>query len=409
MKRWAGMLVVGALLLVLVPGFGVKINGARRWVQLGPINFQPSELARLAVILWCAMLAAKKGEQVRQFKKGVLPFVVVLGFVSLLIVLQPNLSMATLIALLGGIVLFTAGAKIGHFLVLGFVAVLLVFQKIHDAQYRLARFTAFMASGDAPNTATSQIHQSFVGIGSGGVFGVGFGQGQQGFGYLPYAYSDFIFSSIGEEWGFIGVLLIVLLFALFCWLGFRIARTAEDPFGQYLATGLTAAAPSFFVAYFLQIAVIVFGANQVTGTRFLPVYGFGYDEHIVLPLLAVAIPAVAVTAQLTAARVSDVLDAEFITTANAKGLMQSWIMRVHVLPHALPVALEGLGSGLRISVASLPIVEYIFNWNGIGYVALQSIASRDPAALTASALVLVTLFALLSFIADLGRPRFAYR
>ena|SRR5256886_2639018 len=179
--------------------------------------------------------------------------------------------------------------------------------------------------------------------------------------------------------------------------------------GAVLAvTGLTAAIPSFFVAYFLQIAVIVFGANA-SGSRFLPVYGFGYDEHIVLPLLAVAIPAVAVTAQLTAARVSDVLDAEFITTANAKGLMQGWIMRVHVLPHALPVALEGLGSGLRISVASLPIVEYIFQWKGIGYVALQSIASRDAAALTASALVLVTLFALLSFIADIGRPRFAYR
>ena len=174
------------------------------------------------------------------------------------------------------------------------------------------------------------------------------------------------------------------------------------------ATGLTASIPSFFVAYFLQIAVIVFGANA-TGSRFLPVYGFGYDEHIVLPLLAVSIPAVAVTAQLTAARVSDVLDAEFITTANAKGLAQNWIMRVHVLPHALPVALEGLGSGLRISVASLPIVEYIFQWQGIGYVALQSIASRDPAALTASALALVTLFALLSFIADIGRPRFAYR
>lgn len=175
------------------------------------------------------------------------------------------------------------------------------------------------------------------------------------------------------------------------------------------ATGLTAAIPSFFVAYFLQIAVIVFGANQATGTRFLPIYGFGYDEHVVLPLLAVAIPAVAVTAQLTAARVSDVLESEFITTANAKGLLQTWILRIHVLPHALPVALEGLGSGLRISVASLPIVEYIFQWKGIGYVALQAIASRDAAALTASALVLVSLFALLSFIADIGRPRFAYR
>jgi len=207
----------------------------------------------------------------------------------------------------------------------------------------------------------------------------------------------------------IGAAMIALTLGVFIGVVSGAIRRRAIASGAVLAaTGLTAAVPSFFVAYFLQIAVIVFGANA-SGSRFLPVYGFGYDEHIVLPLLAVAIPAVAVTAQLTAARVSDVLDAEFITTANAKGLMQSWIMRVHVLPHALPVALEGLGSGLRISVASLPIVEYIFQWKGIGYVALQSIASRDAAALTASALVLVTLFALLSFIADIGRPRFAYR
>ncbi|MEP6694273.1 MAG: ABC transporter permease [Chloroflexota bacterium] len=208
----------------------------------------------------------------------------------------------------------------------------------------------------------------------------------------------------------VGAALIALTLGVFIGAVAGALRRRAVASGAVLAaTALTAAIPSFFVAYFLQIAVIVFGANPTTGTRFLPVFGFGYDEHIVLPLLAVSIPAVAVTAQLTAARVSDVLDAEFVTTANAKGLMPSWIMRVHVLPHALPVALEGLGSGLRISVASLPIVEYIFQWNGIGYVALQSIASRDPAALTASALVLVTLFALLSFIADIGRPRFAYR
>lgn len=208
----------------------------------------------------------------------------------------------------------------------------------------------------------------------------------------------------------VGAAIIALTLGVFIGAVAGAVRRRAIASGAVLAvTGLTASIPSFFVAYFLQIAVIVFGANRVTGTRFLPVYGFGYDEHVVLPLLAVAIPAVAVTAQLTAARVSDVLEAEFITTANAKGLLQSWIMRVHVLPHALPVALEGLGSGLRISVASLPIVEYIFQWNGIGYVALQSIANGDPEALTASAIVLVTLFALLSFIADVGRPRFAYR
>ncbi|HEV8655183.1 MAG TPA: ABC transporter permease [Candidatus Limnocylindria bacterium] len=207
----------------------------------------------------------------------------------------------------------------------------------------------------------------------------------------------------------VGAAAIALTLGVFIGALAAIVRRRALASGAVLAaTGLTAAIPSFFVAYFLQIAVIVFGSSA-TGSRFLPVYGFGYDEHIVLPLLAVAIPAVAITAQLTATRVSDVMEAEFVTTANAKGLFQSWIVRVHVLPHALPVVLEGLGSGLRVSIASLPIVEYIFNWNGIGYVALQSIANRDAAALTASALVLVTLFALLSFVADIGRPRFAYR
>jgi cell division protein FtsW len=231
------------LLIPLLPGtqaIAPTINGARRWVNIGPVNFQPSEAARLSVVLWCAMLAAKKGEQVRQFKKGVLPFLLVLGLVSVLILLEPNLSMATLVGLLGGIVLFTAGAKIGHFLIVGLAAVLLVFQKIQAAQYRAARLATFLNPGDGTDAASMQIHQSLVGIGSGRVFGVGFGEGQQKL-FLPYAYSDFLFSTIGEEWGFIGILLVVLLFGLFIWLGFRIARTAPDPFGQYLAAGITAA------------------------------------------------------------------------------------------------------------------------------------------------------------------------
>jgi cell division protein FtsW len=252
------------------------INGARRWVRLGPLNFQPSEVARLAVIVWCAMLAAKKGEQVRQFKKGVLPFVVVLGVIGILVVAEPNLSMAILITLLGGIVLFSAGAKIGHFLILGFLGLILVYQKIHDAQYRVARLLAFTNPGEAPDAATSQIHQSFVGVGSGGIFGVGFGQGQQKFGYLPYAYSDFIFSAIGEEWGFLGILVIVGLFALFCWLGFRIARTAEDPFGQYLATGLTAGVG---VTAFMHMAVTL-GLIPTTGLT-LPFVSYGRSSLVV--------------------------------------------------------------------------------------------------------------------------------
>ena len=288
-RRWAWPLLLFTLLFLLIPllpfthRIAPALHGARRWVQLGPINFQPSELARLIVVIWCAMLAAKKGEQVRHFKKGVVPFLVVLGAVALLIVLQPNLSMATLIALLGCAVLFTSGAKIGHFLVLGVAGLLLVFHQIRDAQYRLARLTTFLNPGDASSDASLQIHQSLVGIGSGGILGVGFGQGQQKLGYLPYAYSDFLFSTIGEEWGFLGVALIVLLFSIFVWLGFRIARTAEDPFGQYLATGLTCAVG---LTAFMHMAVSL-GLMPTTGLT-LPFMSYGRSS-LVISLLGTGI------------------------------------------------------------------------------------------------------------------------
>jgi cell division protein FtsW len=270
---------VALLLVPLLPfthAISPTINGARRWVDAGPINFQPSELARLAVVIWCAMLASKKGEQVREFKKGVLPFMVILGLVAALIGLEPNLSMATLVALLGGIVLFASGAKIGHFLILGAVAVILVFHRIADAQYRLARVHTFLNPGQGNLEGGFQIHQSLVGIGSGRFLGVGFGQGQQKLGYLPYAYSDFLFSTIGEEWGFFGVLLVVALFALFCWLGFRIARTAADPFGQYLAVGLTA---TVGLTAFMHMAVSL-GLMPTTGLT-LPFMSYGRSSQVI--------------------------------------------------------------------------------------------------------------------------------
>jgi cell division protein FtsW len=236
------LLTMAALLIPVFPplySFAPLLNGARRWVDLKGVRFQPSELARLAVVIWCAMLAAKKGPQVREFKKGVLPFLTGIGVVSLLILGEPNLSMATLVVLLGMVVLFAAGAKIGHFILLGFGGLLLVFEKIQAAQYRAARWATFLNPGDGSDAASMQIHQSLVGIGSGRLLGVGFGEGQQKL-FLPYAYSDFLFSTIGEEWGFLGVVLVVTLFSIFLWLGFRIARSAPDPFGQFLAVGITA-------------------------------------------------------------------------------------------------------------------------------------------------------------------------
>jgi cell division protein FtsW len=284
---WPLLLLTLALLLIPVLPFthdiAPTINGARRWIQVGPLSFQPSELARVAVVVWCAMLAAKKGDKVRDFKKGVLPFMLVLGLVSVLILLQPNLSMATLVALLGGLVLFTSGARIGHFILLGGAAVILVFHQIRDAQYRLARLVTFLNPGDATTEAGFQIHQSLIGIGSGGLFGTGFGQGQQKLGYLPYAYSDFLFSTIGEEWGFVGVFAVVFLFALFCWLGFRVARTAADPFGQYLAVGLTCA---IGLTALMHMAVSL-GLMPTTGLT-LPFMSYGRSSQII-SLLATGI------------------------------------------------------------------------------------------------------------------------
>ena len=283
--RWrqlAWPLLFVTIMLLLIPllpftrAIAPSINGARRWVDLGPLNFQPSELARLVVVIWCAMLASKKGVRVREFKNGVLPFIVILGLISVLILLEPNLSMAILVALLGGLVLFTSGAKIGHFGLIAGLGMILVFHQIRDVQYRLARLLTFLNPGDAITEAGFQIHQSLVGIGSGQLFGVGFGEGQQKLGYLPYAYSDFLFSTIGEEWGFVGILVVVTLFALFCWLGLRIARTATDPFGQYLAVGLTA---TIGLTAFMHMAVSL-GLIPTTGLT-LPFMSYGRSSQVI--------------------------------------------------------------------------------------------------------------------------------
>lgn len=282
--RWRDLawpLLILTLVLLLIPvlpfteRIAPNVNGARRWIRFGPASFQPSELARLAVVVWCAMLVTKKGERVREFKKGVLPFVAILGIVFGLVLLEPNLSMATLITLLGGIVLFASGARIGHFILLLGGGVILAYNRIQGVQYRLARLTTWLGGADSTG-AGYQINQSIIGFGSGQLFGVGLGEGQQKLGYLPYAYSDFLFSSIGEEWGFVGACIVIALYSTFCWLGFRIARTASDRFGQYLATGLTA---TVGVTAFMHMAVNL-GMMPTTGLT-LPFMSYGRSSEVI--------------------------------------------------------------------------------------------------------------------------------
>lgn len=288
-ERWAWPLIGLSALLLLVPFVPVarslapEINGARRWIDLGFFNFQPSEVAQFAVVAWTAMLAAKKGDMVREFKRGVVPFMVVVVPLSALILLEPNLSTAVLVVLLAGVVLFTAGARIGHFLLLGLAAVPIAWHEIVAVHYRLARVVTFLSPGEDSQQMSWQITQSVIGVGAGRVFGVGFGEGQQKLGYLPYAYSDFLFSTIAEEWGFVGVCLVVLLYATLIGLGFRIAQTAGDRFGMLLATGLTAL---IGISAVVHMAVSL-GLVPTTGLP-LPFLSYG-RSNLVISLVAAGV------------------------------------------------------------------------------------------------------------------------
>lgn len=277
---WQLLGVVSLLLLILLLPFAsaivLEIHGARRWIGIGGVSFQPSEFAKFAVLVWTAMLAAKKGNRIREFNRGLLPFLVVLVPVAGLILLEPALSMALSVCLLAGIVLFSAGARIGHFIVIGLVAVPFAWREVTAIQYRMQRWLTFLGPGTDYADSGWQIQQSLMGIGAGRLFGVGFGQGMQKMGYLPYGYSDFIFSTIGEEWGFVGVTVLILLFVTFVGLGLRIARTSRDRFGTLLAVGLTSLVG---VTAFLHMAVTL-GVVPTTGLP-LPFISYGRSNLIV--------------------------------------------------------------------------------------------------------------------------------
>ena len=246
LRRWAWPLILStfaALVILLLPfthAIAPRLNGARRWLVVPGISIQVSEIAKLAIVVWTAMLCAKKTKELTHLTKGLLPVLVVAVPLSALVLLEPDLSTAVVIGLLAMIVLFAAGARIGHFILLGMFAIPAVWEQIQHMQYRMLRLTAFLDPGADRLASSYQIDQSLIGIGAGKLFGVGFGQGQQKLGFLPYPYSDFIFATVGEEWGFAGVLFLVLLYSAWLFLALRIARAMTDPFRQNLAVGLAA-------------------------------------------------------------------------------------------------------------------------------------------------------------------------
>lgn len=245
LRLWGWPILFGVLLMLVVtimPGtrfIAPSVKGARRWLGMGPVHIQPGEWAKFAIVVWTAMLAVKKQDRLSSLSRGLLPFLTIWGITALLILLQPNLSSAMLVVLMGALVVFAGGARIGHFILLAVVGLPVLWTQVQSAAYRMRRIAAFLDPSNDPAGISYQINQSLLAVGSGGLFGRGFGRGLQKFGFLPEPHNDFLFAMICEELGYLGVVVLVALFALFALIGYRIARQAPDLFGFLLAVGLT--------------------------------------------------------------------------------------------------------------------------------------------------------------------------
>ena len=226
------------LVLVLIPHVGKASYGARRWFKIGPINFQPSEFAKMAMLIYAADFLTRKHSKIAHFKEGFLPLIMVMGAMCLLIVKQPDLGNSVLIASIVMIMLFVAGARLKHVGSLCLLAVPALWFLVASAPYRMRRIVAFLDPWQDSQGVGFQLTQSQIALGNGGIFGVGLGQSVQKLFYLPAAHTDFILSIIGEELGLMGTLAVVILFIAFIWQGARIAKRATDPFGYFLCIGI---------------------------------------------------------------------------------------------------------------------------------------------------------------------------
>jgi cell division protein FtsW len=232
---------LAALAAVLIPGVGLNQNNATRWIALGSLPpFQPSEFAKLAVLIYMAAWLAAKGTAVRDIMLGVLPFVSMVGLVTALIILEPDLGTTVMIAAITGTLFFVAGARLSHVLTLIASAGVMVMALVLVAGYRVDRLIAFTSAESDPSGNGFQTIQMLVALGSGGIGGLGLGVSRQKFFYVPGSHTDGVLAIIGEELGFIGTMVVLALFALFLWRGMQIARRAADPFGSLLAIGVVA-------------------------------------------------------------------------------------------------------------------------------------------------------------------------
>ncbi len=231
-------LAVILLVLVLIPQIGKETAGAKRWFKLGLLNFQPSEFAKIAMILYTADLMSRKEKVVKNFIHGYLPPIIVLGAVVGLILLEPDLGTAIAISVITLLMLYVGGVRLSHIGASILASLPVLYLLLFSVPYRRKRMTAFLNPWQDRRGTGFQIIQSFIALGSGGLFGVGLGQSKQKLFYLPASHTDFIFSIIGEELGFLGAASVIILFAIFVWQGMKIVFKAEYMFERLLSLGV---------------------------------------------------------------------------------------------------------------------------------------------------------------------------
>ncbi len=274
---------VAMLALVAVPGIGKMLNGSRRWLRLGPVSFQPSELAKYAIILYLARALSQKNRDVTRLFRGLVPLFILPGLVFMLILLQPNLSTAGSILIVTAVMAMLAGARWGHLGLIGAAGTALgVFYALSE-DYRRARLMSFRHPFDFMTNEGYQLSQSLLAFGSGGLFGMGPGMGRQKFAFLPYPESDFIFAVVGEDTGWVGCMAVLALFGAFLFFGLRVAMRCEDRFGSLLAGGITC---MIGVQCVLNVAVVI-GMMPTTGLP-LPFFSAGGTSISIL-MAAVAV------------------------------------------------------------------------------------------------------------------------
>lgn len=241
-RTWALHIFILSLIttaLVFVPGVGVRLGGAVRWIDIGPISFQPGEFLKLGFVIYFAAWLATRKEKIENFNEGVLPMLLLIGITTGILILQPHTGMAAVIFTAAISMFLVAGGRLQHLFFLfliGCVALGIVALVRPHVMSRIVTFWSFEKVN--PQGAGYQIRQSLIAVGSGGVFGKGFGQSAQKFDYLPEAIGDSIFAVAAEEFGFIGSTVLVTLFLLYCLAGLKVAARAPDAFGRLLVVGL---------------------------------------------------------------------------------------------------------------------------------------------------------------------------